>query len=130
MNPTSCCPEVNIGSNPAYTKWNIVRGDTGKIRIEFLQNDETTYFTTTNWIYTSSTYDSRGDFIDELTTIPGEGYVDIVAPADITANWGTGFLAVVAELAFDLEVILPNGDVWTPVIGSISVMGDISGGAL
>lgn len=124
---TSCCPEDYFGSNPTIIKWNIVRGDTAKLRVQFLENDETTAFDTDGWEYASSAYDTKGEVLDELEVVVGNGYIDIVAPSDVTENWGTGSGSVVAELAFDLEVIIDN-EVWTPILGTISVIGDVTGG--
>jgi hypothetical protein len=120
-----CGPEI-FGADPARIKWNVVRGDTASIRVEFLENDETTHFDTSDWEYTASSYDPKGDIIDELTVTPGEGYVDIIAGPDLTQYWGTGYGSALAELSFDLQVTI--GDtVWTPVIGNILVIGDVSG---
>ena len=45
--------------------------------------------------------------------------------------WGEGYGNVVAELAFDLEIVINGGTrVWTPIIGTINVIGDISTGGL
>lgn len=129
MTISACCPEDYFGSNPIIIKWNIVRGDTAKLRVQFFENDEKTLFSTTGWDYASSAYDSRGDVLDELEVVVGNGYIDIVAASDITANWGTGSGSVVAELAFDLEIIIDD-TVWTPILGTISVIGDITGGSL
>jgi hypothetical protein len=116
-----------FGQKPISFKWNIVRGDTAKLKIEFLQNDETTKFDVSDWTFASSAYDYKGDVLDELEVNAGTGYVEIVAPSDVTENWGTGFGSVVAELAFDLEVTI-NNEVWTPIIGTIVVSADITGG--
>lgn len=122
---TMCGPEI-FGADPARIKWNVVRGDTASIRVEFLDNDEVTYFDTSDWEYVASSYDPKGDIIDELTVTPGEGYVDIIAGPDLTQYWGTGYGSALAELSFDLQVTI--GDtVWTPVIGNILVIGDVSG---
>jgi hypothetical protein len=122
---TMCGPEI-FGADPARIKWNVVRGDTASLRVEFLDNDEVTYFDTSDWEYVASSYDPKGDIIDELTVTPGNGYVDIVAGPDLTQYWGTGYGSALAELNFDLQVTI--GDtVWTPVIGSILVIGDVSG---
>lgn len=118
-----------VGSMPASVKWSIVRGDTATLRVEFLENDEVTFLDTSDWKFASSAYDSKGDVVDELDIIEGNGYVDIVASSDVTENWGTGSGSVVAELAFDLEVIRGN-EVWTPIIGTIKVIGDVTGGSL
>ena len=121
-----CGPEV-FGADPVSIKWNVVRGDTSPLRIEFLEDDEITYFDTSDWTYKATSYDSKTDFLDELEVTPGEGYVDIMAPASITELWGSGYKSMVAELMFDLEVTIDNETVWTPVIGTISVIGDVSG---
>ncbi len=126
---SSCGPEI-FGADPVSMQWTIVRGDTSPLRVEFYQNDETTPYDTTGWEYTASAYDFKGDVIDELEVVAGDGYVAITAPAELTALWGTGYTRVVAELAFDLQVTIDNETVWTPVIGTIKVLGDVSGGSL
>lgn len=120
-----------FGADPANIKWKVVRGDTARLRVQFYENDETTSYDTADWEYASSAYDFKGEVIDELTVTPGAGYVDIVATAAITAGWGIGYNSVSAELAFDLQVTLDNGDIWTPIIGTITVLSDVtaSGGA-
>jgi hypothetical protein len=123
---TLCGPEV-FGADPMRIKWQVVRGDTAKIRVEFLENDETTYYDVSDWTFVSTTYDSRGDILDELQVSIGDGYVDIIASPDVTEFWGTGYLPVTAELLFDLQVTIDDGTVWTPVIGTIMVLGDVSG---
>jgi len=122
---TMCGPEI-FGADPARIKWNVVRGDTASLRVEFLDNDEVTYFDTSDWEYVASSYDPKGDIIDELTVTPGNGYVDIVAGPDLTQYWGTGYGSALAELNFDLQVTIDN-TVWTPVVGNILVIGDVSG---
>lgn len=127
----TCCPDTLdiAGADPKYVKWSVVRGDTSSIRIEFYQPDEVTYLDTSSWVYDATTYNSRGDIVDVLVTSPGLGYVDITASPEITETWGTGIASVVAELSFDLQVTI--GDViWTPVLGTIVVLGDVTGGTL
>jgi hypothetical protein len=119
-----------IGADPANIKWNIVRGDTSPLRIEFYESDEVTLSDTTGWQYAASAYDLKSDVTDELQVDAHAGYVNITATPDITQYWGTGYGASIAELAFDLQVTLPNGDIWTPVIGTIRVLGDVTGGSL
>ena len=121
-----CSPEI-FGADPARIKWNIVRGDTSPLRVEFLEDDETTYFDTSDWTFEATTYDPQSDVLDALEVTAGEGYVDIMAPASLTQFWGTGFKSVVTELTFDLQVTIDSDTVWTPLIGSISVIGDITG---
>lgn len=126
---TMSIPEA-FGNAPAIVKWNIVRGDTARLRVDFLQNDEVTPFDIGDWSFGSTTYDVFGDILDTLTVEPGNGYVTIIAPASITAEWGTGYGGTVAELAFDLQVELQNNIVWTPVLGTIKVSADVTGGSL
>lgn len=115
-----------FGQKPIHLKWNVVRGDTAKLKVEFLENDETTYFDISDWSFASSAYDAKGDVVDELDVDVNEGYVEIIAPSDITETWGEGFSSVIAELAFDLEVTTTD-EIWTPVIGTIVVAADITG---
>jgi hypothetical protein len=121
-----CAPEI-FGADPARIKWNIVRGDTSPLRIEFLEDDEVTYFDTSDWTFEATTYDPQSDILDSLEITVGEGYVDIMAPSCITKYWGTGFKSVVTELTFDLQVTIDEDTIWTPLIGTISVIGDITG---
>lgn len=121
----SCSPEI-FGANPANVKWQVVRGDTASLRVEFYENDEITPFDTENWIFSSTSYDFRGDVLDELEVEEGDGYVIITAPAEITEFWGAGYTSTVAELAFDVQVDI-DGTTWTPVIGTITVLGDVTG---
>ncbi len=116
-----------FGQKPIHLKWNVVRGDTAKLKVEFLENDESTYFDISDWTFASSSYDTKGEVLDELEVDKFTGYVEIVAPSDITENWGVGFSSVVAELAFDLEVTVDN-EIWTPIIGTIVVAADVTGG--
>ena len=119
-------PEI-FGADPARIKWQVVRGDTSPLRIEFLEDDETTYFNTSDWIFEATSYDPQSDALDILETTPGNGYVDILVPSSITELWGKGYKSVVTELTFDLQVVIDNETTWTPVIGTITVLGDITG---
>jgi hypothetical protein len=121
----TCGPEV-FGANPANIQWQVVRGDTSPLRIEFLEDDEVTYYDISSWSFAATTYDIKGDVLDELEVVVGNGYVDIKASPDITQYWGSGYKAIVGELIFDLEVSIGE-TVWTPVIGTIHVIGDVSG---
>jgi uncharacterized protein YaiE (UPF0345 family) len=126
---TSCCPEdTTFGADPLNAKWTVVRGDTSTFRVYFLEEDETTAFDTDGWTYVASAYDFKGDVIDELDVVEGADYVDMTATDTITEAWGTGYKKVVAELAFDLQVTKADGTVWTPIIGTITVLGDTTGG--
>jgi hypothetical protein len=118
---------TSFGSSPVNVKWNITRGDTATLTVQFLEDDEVTLVDTSDWEYVSSAYDARGDVLDELEVEESNGTVTITAPADITVNWGIGSGSVLAELAFDLEITIDGDTVWTPIIGTIVVLGDVSG---
>lgn len=129
----SCAPE-KFGADPANVQWRVVRGDTATLRVEFYDDDEVTYYNTEGWIYRATAYDQSGDILDALDCEPADGYVDITAYPSVTKNWGLKYAATVAELPFDLQVTIPNeieDTVWTPVIGTIYVLGDVTpGGSL
>lgn len=123
------------GATPANVQWTVVRGDTANLKVEFLENDEVTYYDTTDWTYIATAYDSNGDILDDLPVVSGDGYVELRVPPAITANWGANkYKSVVAELSFDIEVSIPgigSNTSWTPVIGTICVIGDVTpGGSL
>jgi hypothetical protein len=119
----------SFGNTPAIVKWNVVRGDTARLRVDFLQNDETTIFNISTWNFASTTYDNFGDILDSLTVEIEDGYVNIIATPEITSFWGSGYNGTVAEIAFDLEVQI--GDIiWTPVLGTIKVAADVTAGTL
>jgi hypothetical protein len=119
----------SFGNTPAIVKWNVVRGDTARLRVDFLENDETTIIDIDEWNFASTTYDNRGDILDSLTVEIEDGYVNIIATPEITSFWGSGYNGTVAEIAFDLEVQI--GDViWTPVLGTIKVAADVTAGTL
>ena len=126
---TSCEPEF-FGADPSNIKWQVVRGDTAELKIEFYENDETTPYDTTGWEYAASAYDFRGDVTDELTVTSGPGYATIIVEPDVSQLWGEGYRQLAGELAFDLQVTVDNDTVWTPVIGTISVIADVTAGGL
>ena len=123
---SSCEPEI-FGADPVTIRWNVVRGDTSTIRVDFLNDDETTSLDTDDWDFIASAYDRKTDIVDELDVEAFDGYAIVTAPAEITSLWGTTYGGTVAELSFDLEITI-DGTVWTPVIGTISVIGDVSTG--
>jgi hypothetical protein len=114
-----------LGADPANLQWKVVRGDTAKIRVEFYQTDGETLYDITGWTFLSSAYDLKNGGFDALTVSAGTGYVDITAPASLTKTWGTGQSTVVTELSFDLQVTI-NSEIWTPVIGTIVVISDVT----
>lgn len=126
---TNHTPEIH-GSDPAYIQWKIVRGDTAVLKVEFLNNDEVTPFDISDWEFAATTYDYKGDFLDELEVSVIDGYVEITAPAEITSLWGQGYKSVVLELPFDLQVTIDDEVIWTPVLGTIKVLADVTAGSL
>lgn len=121
----ACCPDDFIGADPAIVKWRAVRGDTASIMVQFLQSDETTSYDTTGWTYVATAYEERSDQAYNLNIQVNSGYIKIVAPATMTAQWAVGLKS--GELSFDVQVTTPDETVWTPIIGTISVIGDVTG---
>ena len=127
-----CAPTIEkYGASPANIQWTVVRGDSATLKIEFFEDDETTYWDTDGWTFLSTAYDPTGDFLDELTVTDEAGYVTISASAETTTNWGSQYKSVVSELPFDLQVTIPGGSgeedtIWTPVVGTICVLGNIT----
>jgi hypothetical protein len=121
----NCCPEP-FGADPAQITWNVVRGDTASIVIQFLENDEVTYTNTSGWAYLATAYDQKADAYYELDVLEDSGFVTVTALPAVTEQWGTGIKSKVAELSFDLQVTTNDDIVWTPVIGVINVIGDVT----
>jgi hypothetical protein len=115
----------NFGADPAFVQWKVVRGDTARLRVEFYQNDGVTYYNISTWSFVSTAYNLKDGGFTTLTVTAGSGYVDITAPAATTTTWGTGQSSVATEMSFDLQVII-NGDTWTPVVGKITVISDVT----
>lgn len=119
-----------IGIEPVNIKWVLTRGDTASLRVQFLEHDETTPYTTTNWQYEATAYSKKDNVFDDLiVTLDGTDVI-ITAPSDLTEFWGTGIKRSVAELNFDLQVQIDRETVWTPIVGTITVIGDVTGGRL
>lgn len=130
-----CNPVIEkYGANPAHVQWTVVRGDTATLRVDFLQDDEVSPLDISNWTFESTSYDPSGQVLDSLQITTGNGYVIITATPDVTLNWGNTYSTVVAELPFDLQVTINDNDnysTWTPVLGTICVLGDVTpGGSL
>jgi hypothetical protein len=119
-----------VGANPVNIKWKVVRGDTATLRVDFLEDDETTTIDIDDWTFAATSYDASGDVLDELAVAKYDGYVIITAAAELTKFWGLGYKTVVADLPFDLEITTDDGIVWTPILGTITVYSDITPGAL
>jgi hypothetical protein len=131
-----CAPIIEkFGATPANIQWTVVRGDTATLLVEFLEDDEVTGFDTTDWTYKATAYDPVADLLDDLSVEADGHIVTITAPASVTELWGSSaYKQVAAELKFDLEVIIEGGSginadtVWTPVLGTICVLSDITPG--
>jgi hypothetical protein len=127
---SSCAPE-KFGADPVTIQWRVVRGDTATLKVEFFEDNEIDYYDTSDWDFSATAYDQSGNVLDELTVNIEPGYVVIEACADVTKMWGTGYSSMVAELPFDLQIKTEEHFVWTPVIGTIYVIGDVTpGGSL
>lgn len=122
----NCSPDL-FGAQPANIKWNVVRGDTAAINVEFYQPDETTAYDTTGWTYLATAYNAKTNTYYTLDVEDLGASVKITATPLVTQDWGTGIGSQVAELKFDLQVTTLDDTVWTPVIGTISVTGDVTG---
>ena len=135
-----CSPLIEkLGASPANIQWTVVRGDNANLKVEFFEDDEVTPYDTGEWSFSATAYDPSSDVLDDLVVETYEnGVVYILADKNITENWGgTKYKPVVAELRFDLTATIPGdgvsgggGDletVWTPVVGTICVLGDVSG---
>ena len=128
------------GVEPVNIQWKVVRGDTATLTIDFLEADEVTDWDTAGWTYKATSYDPQGNVLDDLEVEATTGSITVVAPSCITENWGTAYSSVVAELQFDVRVTIPVEEVsgagstyttWTPVIGTICVLGNVTpGGSL
>jgi hypothetical protein len=121
----ACCPDEFIGAEPAQVKWRVVRGDTASIMVQFLEDDETTSYDTSTWTYAATAYEAKDNRYDDLDVEVSPGYIKITAAPSVTATWGVG--TKTAELSFDLQVTIDGTTVWTPIIGTISVIGDVTG---
>jgi len=126
----SLCAEDVLGVEPINVKWNVVRGDTATLRIDFFEQDEETRHDISGWRFESTAYDPRTNNFSEMDVTVNDGWVIITADEGVTSQWGTGIQSRVTELSFDLEVTLDDNTVWTAVRGFISVIGDVTGGTL
>jgi hypothetical protein len=117
------------GSIPLPVQWKVVRGDDASIRFMFYQDDGVTLQNTTGWTYAASAYDLKTSTKYTLTCVPGTSYVDVSVSSSVSTLWGTGVKPIVNELVFDVQTTV-NGLKTTIVLGSIPVIGDITGATL
>ena len=121
----ACCPDDFIGAEPAIVKWRAIRGDTASVMVQFLETDESTPYDTTGWSYLATAFDERINESYALDIQENIGYIKIVASAQMTSQWCVGLKS--GELSFDVQVTTADETVWTPIIGTISVIGDVTG---
>jgi len=123
-----CCPEDFVGADPAQVKWRVVRGDTASIEFHFLQNDEVNFLDLSLWNFSATALYSKTNTLYSLSVSVSSGIVTVTASSDITKLWGTeNNQSISAELNFDLQAIrTTDAVVWTPVIGIIQVISDVS----
>ena len=126
---TLCAEEV-LGSTPVNIEWNIVRGDTATLRVDFLEDDEATLYDITNWGIEATVYNPKNGVTNELEITKNNGWIVVTAESDLTSQWGDGIRYRANELNFDIEVTLQDNTVWTPVIGVISLISDVTGAGL
>jgi len=116
--------DAYAGESPAKIVWNVVRGDDSSIEITLL-DDNGTALNTTGWTYSSKA--RNGYTLHNLTVTAVQNVVTIKAPALTTALWGAGELTnPAAQLPFDLQVTKSDATKWTPVIGRIVVIPDVT----
>ena len=128
------------GVEPINVQWKVVRGNTATLTVDFLEADEVTDWDTAGWTYKATSYDPQGNVLDDLPVEATTGSITLVVPSCTTEKWGTTYGSVVAELQFDIRVTIPGEEVsssyadatiWTPVIGTICVLGNVTpGGSL
>ena len=119
-----------VGQEPINIKWVVTRGDTASLNVKFLNDDEETYFDTTGWQFEATAYSKSDNVFDDLPVTMEGSDVIITAPSDLTEFWGSGIKRNVSELSFDLQVLIDRDSVWTPIVGTITVIGDVTGGRL
>jgi hypothetical protein len=117
----------NFGANPAYIKWDVVRGDTAVLKVEFYEQNESNPYDTSEWTYLCTVHNKKNNEDYSLDVIGSNGFATITATPEVTSEWGDGVNDVVAQLNFDLQVTIDENIVWTPIIGIVSVIGDITG---
>jgi hypothetical protein len=119
-----------VGVRPVNIKWVVVRGDTSALKVQFLENDEETSYDITNWQFSATAFSPKDQIFDDLEVSVDGNEITITANSDITEFWGSGVSTTVAELDFDLEVQVSRDTIWTPIVGTITVVGDVTGGRL
>jgi hypothetical protein len=130
-----CTPATEkLGATPAHLQWTVVRGNSSTLLVQFLEDDEVTSWDISEWTFLATAYDSSGDVLDNLDVIIDGSEVSIFVSANTSKNWGVAYKSVVAELPFDLQVVIPASEeetedtIWTPVLGTICVLGNVTPG--
>jgi hypothetical protein len=124
----ACSTDEFVGADPAQVKWRVVRGDTSSLEFHFLENNETTFLDLSDWEFYATAFNSKTNSADYLDVSVDGGTVTVTADSDITQTWGAGVnQSVSLELRFDLQATrISDGVVWTPVIGIIQVISDVT----
>ena len=119
-----------FGNTPANIKWEINRGDSAELKIQFFESDEVTFWDTEGWDFVASAYDPVNDAVEELETFLDEDGIRLRVDSNLSAEWGSGFGKVVLNLPFDLKAIIPGNpeNTWTIISGTIVVNADVSSG--
>ncbi len=116
--------DAYAGESPAKIVWNVVRGDDSSIDIT-LMDDAGSALNTSGWTYASKA--KYKNTVHSLTVTSASNVVTVKAPSSVTALWGAGATTnPAAQLPFDLQVTKGDGTKWTPVIGRIVVIPDIT----
>ena len=116
--------DAYAGEQPAKIVWNVVRGDDSSIEITLL-DDNGAALNTSGWTYSSQS--SLGGTLYTLNVTSSQNVVTVKAPSAPTALWGAGPVTnPAAQVPLDLQVTNGDATQWTPVIGRIVVIPDIT----
>jgi len=124
----NCCSDNQIlGSDPISIRWNIVEGDTGSLTVDFFENNEVDRFDMTGWVFQSTVFDPKTNstYVLDVETLEN-GSIVITADASTTSSWGNQLPFQTKQLQFDIQGVFEGTVVWTPVIGTIVLIGDVS----
>ena len=59
-------PQI-VGAEPAIVQWTLVRGDTSPLLVQFYEPDEETFYDISGWEFAATSYDYKGDVLDDLS---------------------------------------------------------------
>ena len=115
------------GANPISVKWNVVRGDTAELFVDFFELDETTGFDCSDWTYKATAYDVNGDV---RINVADENYINLrryslfggwvnMAPARLYTP--AQYTTLITNTT-DLRISIPG-------VSSITINSPVSGGS-